>query len=298
MTADVHDTRALRPALDAIVRGTPWLMEVLRAVRDHGPTGAFVGAGAVRNTVWNALHGVDAVPPEGDVDVVYFGSSQSAEAHREALASRLPQHRWELTDQSTVHRWQSASLGRAVDPYPSVEAALRVWPETATAVAVALDASDVLHVIAPWGLGDLFALVLRPSPAILDARVFEQRVRDKGWCTRWPRLTVQAAWERGASVAVPEYREMVAVARRYLRGEVHFTALAGPTERAVFWGRVVGVHPAMHALAETWQRAVDAVWNEHGQHPVAMREDELRRRIADDLALTLNDEPATREPST
>ncbi|MEZ4390991.1 MAG: hypothetical protein R3A48_07845 [Polyangiales bacterium] len=88
---------------------------------------------------------------------------------------------------------------------------------------------------------------------------------------------------------LPEAREMVAAARRYVIGEVHFSELVGPTERCEFWARVYGVHPALHALAAEWQRLLDQTWNERGQHPVALPERELRRRIASHLGISLAD---------
>jgi hypothetical protein len=68
---------------------------------------------------------------------------------------------------------------------------MRFWPETATAVAVRLS-GDALEINAPLGLDDLFALLLRPTPCFSSARraIFDQRIADKKWLTRYPRVRI------------------------------------------------------------------------------------------------------------
>ena len=56
------------------------------------------------------------------------------------------------------------------------------------AVGVRLDADDRLHVEAPFGLADLFALRLRPNPR----RPFDNFARvAAGVVGRWPELSVE-----------------------------------------------------------------------------------------------------------
>jgi hypothetical protein len=78
---------------------------------------------------------------------------------------------------------------------------------------------------------------------------------------------------------------MVAIARRFLAGEVHFSQILVPAESCVFWAKVHGAHPAIQAMAAEWALLADRVWNEWGQHgrgqhlPV----EEIRQRVADDF---------------
>jgi uncharacterized protein len=46
-----------------------------------------------------------------------------------------------------------------------------------------------------FGLGDLFALNVRPTPAFTGEKlpIFQKRVREKLWLERWPRLKLVAA---------------------------------------------------------------------------------------------------------
>jgi hypothetical protein len=60
--------RNLEEQLRAIVKASLWLAELVGVVRRVGPRGAYVAAGAVRDTVWNALTGRPSEPPRADVN--------------------------------------------------------------------------------------------------------------------------------------------------------------------------------------------------------------------------------------
>jgi hypothetical protein len=89
-------------------------------------------------------------------------------------------------------------------------------------------------------------------------------------------------------IPVPEVRELVAVARRFVAAEVHFSHVLGPAESCVFWAKVHGAHPAIRALAAGWGLQADRVWNEWGQHGpgVHLSVEEFRRRVAEDVGET------------
>lgn len=183
MTGDIADVAR-------IVAATPWLCEVLRAIRDVAPPSWYVAAGAVRDTVWDALSGRPSAGPFGDIDVVYFDQNAApAEAYAAKLREMMPAYEWEVTNQALVHEWQSRR-GRVVAPYGSVEAAMSAWPETATAVGVTLAAAGRISVLAPLGLADLMSLTLRRNPQAVDPGAFSARVAHKRWRERWPTLRV------------------------------------------------------------------------------------------------------------
>ena len=177
--------------LRGIVLSPPWLVELLEAVRAVGPPGAYVAAGAVRDTVWDRLTGRTGSGPRADVDVVHFdadGDDAGDRAYERALRARVAVD-WEVTNQATVHLWH-ASRGVVVPAHRSVDEGLRSWPETATAVGARLDGRGGLEVLAPFGLEDLMSLQLRHNEAGADREVFWKRVRDKRWLERWPELKV------------------------------------------------------------------------------------------------------------
>jgi GNAT superfamily N-acetyltransferase len=75
-------------------------------------------------------------------------------------------------------------------PYKSSADAMSLWPETATAIGVRLDEADELHIAAPYGLADLYGIVLRRSPRFNNREYFLQRMRNKQWQRYWPKLQV------------------------------------------------------------------------------------------------------------
>ena len=180
----------------ALVRATPWFMDALRAGRSLGLVQWCIGAGALRNLVWDALHGQ---PPSAlaDVDLAYFCAADLSPARDATLqrqlaaqGSALP---WEVTNQAGVHLWFEACFGHAVEPLRSLEDAIASWPEPATAVGVWLDPHDALHVIAPHGLADLLDMRVRRNAARVSVQTYRDRCDSKRYTERWPRVVVEPA---------------------------------------------------------------------------------------------------------
>jgi hypothetical protein len=183
----------LADQLRELLASSPELLHVLGVVREVAPEGAYVAAGAIRDTVWNMLTGRPLQELEGDVDVVYFDAAETVDACRKyecELAQRLPQKRWEVTNQAHVHLWYRDASGGTVAPFRSVDEAMASWPETATAVGARLCVGGRLQILAPLGLDDLFSLVLRHNPVRVGTAVFLERVARKRWTERWPELKV------------------------------------------------------------------------------------------------------------
>jgi hypothetical protein len=154
------------------------LMQQLRAARALGLSDWAIGAGAVRNRTWNALFGTRHLP--ADVDLVYFDPSPSGKDEEANLRAELervcPGPCWEVVNQARVHEWFEADFGTATGPLPSLEAGVGTWPETATCVAVRLDANDELCVLAPHSLDDLLDGVLRAGPHCLRAKTRREAI--------------------------------------------------------------------------------------------------------------------------
>lgn len=175
--------------LRAIVRESDALMRALRAARSVGLPDWFVGAGAVRDLVWDRLHDRAERAPR-DVDVAFFDRSDlRRERDREAqaaLARALPGVAWDATNQAAVHLWYADVFGTSVAPLASCADALATWPETATCVGVRLTEDDEIEICAPLGLDDLFALVWRHNAVRASAAEFERRLARKDVASRWP----------------------------------------------------------------------------------------------------------------
>ncbi|MGK7865988.1 nucleotidyltransferase family protein [Falsiroseomonas sp. E2-1-a20] len=165
----------------AVLAASPGHGDALQALALAGPRGAWIGAGFVRNAVWDALSGVAPdVTALADLDVVHLDEASPDPVFEATLRAVRPTLPWSVTNQARM----SARHGHA--PYPDLGAALARWPETATAVAARLRAGR-LEILAPHGVADLLGFVLR-TPHGGDRAAMLARIAAKGWRTRWPRL--------------------------------------------------------------------------------------------------------------
>jgi len=179
-----------------IVAQSNWLMPALKAARGLGLESWCIGAGAIRNLVWDDLHGYQTPSALTDIDLAFFdpeatpGLDQELQGRlQQELAPGLP---WEVTNQALVHTWFESYFGHAVEPLQSLEDAIATWPEFATSVGVSLDADDQIQVIAPHGLDDLFAMRVQRNPRRVSVETYRARVQEKRYKERWPRVTVLA----------------------------------------------------------------------------------------------------------
>ncbi|MDQ3035379.1 MAG: nucleotidyltransferase family protein [Myxococcota bacterium] len=183
----------LEERLRAIVRESDALMSALRAARAVGLPDWYIGAGAVRDLVWDRLHDRAPRAPR-DVDVAFFDPSDLRRLRdheaQEALARALPGVPWEATNQAAVHLWYEAVFGVSVPPLASCDEALATWPETVTCIGVRLRDDDAIEICAPLGLEDLFELVWRYNPVRASLDAFERRLARKDVAQRWPRARI------------------------------------------------------------------------------------------------------------
>lgn len=172
-----------------LIQNDPWRMEALRAARSLELPDWLIGAGFVRNPVWDYLHGYTTPTPTTDIDVVYFDPgnlSEEVEKEYEAQLRTMMNADWSVTNQARM-----AKLNNQPAEYVSTEDALAHWPETATAIGVQLNPDDTLRLIAPHGISDLVTLQLRMTPGFTQGhRVILERVEKKQWLKKWPKLRV------------------------------------------------------------------------------------------------------------
>lgn len=171
----------------AILRSDKDVMALLRAVRDMGPRNAWIGAGCIRNAVWNVLLAPPHPVPPTDIDCIYFDresrTSGRNRGYEKTFEQKFPGTTWEFINQATAHGMNGDA------PYQSAGDALRHWPETATAVAARLDDRNQIHLLAPYGVEDLVQGRVRKSPKA-RAESFSSRLRKKRWSEKWPGLTI------------------------------------------------------------------------------------------------------------
>ena len=194
MAVDPQD--ALRRRLIEVVLTSPWFLPALGCVRQLGLDDWCIGAGAVRNLVWDALCGRTVPSPLADIDVAYFDEADTSSSRDRRLTERLmriePQLPWEVTNQAGVHRWFERHFGHPVAPLRSLAEAVSTWPEFATSVGVTMRRDGTIDVLAPHGLDDLFGMVIRRNPARVSLETYRARTVAKRYVERWPGVTVIA----------------------------------------------------------------------------------------------------------
>ena len=177
------------PVIANLIASDRWRMEVLRAVRSLELPDWLIGAGFVRNPVWDNLHGYDKPTPLSDIDVAYFDPndlSEETEKRYEKNLRSIINENWSVTNQARM-----APINKFYRDYLTTADALGHWPETATAIGVKLDNNDNIEVVAPHGTDDLMSLTLRMTPDFPGGReYFLERIEKKQWLIKWPKLTI------------------------------------------------------------------------------------------------------------
>jgi hypothetical protein len=172
----------------ALIRQDEWMMEILRAARGLNLPDWMIGAGFVRNKIWDNLHGYPERTPLTDIDLIFFDPkdvSWDREIKLEAQAKTLIDAPWSIKNQARMH------LNNNDAPYESSTDALSRWVETPTCVAITLDGSGHVSLIAPFGIDDLINLRVAPNPKFpAPPQDYIARHTKKNWQKIWPRLAI------------------------------------------------------------------------------------------------------------
>lgn len=187
-------TASLESDLDRILRASPGVMHVLTGMRDQELDQWRLFSGAVYQTVWN--HQTGREPGHGlrDYDIGYWDPDTSWDAEdviiqRVASAFDEPfKSTVEVRNQARVPIWFESHFGEPYAPLDQADQALERFVAPAFAVGVRLEPDDSLSVAAPFGMEDLFAMVLRPNPNRPLAGDWDKVVGKL--TTRWPELKV------------------------------------------------------------------------------------------------------------
>lgn len=176
----------------ALLETDPWRMDCLQIVRSLQLPDWYIGAGFLRNAIWDALHDKPVPTLLNDVDVIYFDPGDlgaEAEAQLEATLTALaPDVAWQVRNEARMH------IPNQHAPYRDSADAIAHWPETPTCVGVRLETDDSLTIAAPYGLSENWSLRVAPNPVVpCPIELFNQRVFDKRWLEIWPRLQVHRA---------------------------------------------------------------------------------------------------------
>jgi uncharacterized protein len=185
----------LRKRLIEIVRATPPLMRVLSVARRLCLPDWLVFSGAVYQPVLNHLTGRPLDYGIKDYDLGYFDASDLSYEAEDAVIRRVKaafdeplRSKVEVRNQARVHLWFEAKFGEPYGPLSSTAEALKRFASATFAVGVRLESDDRLHIEAPFGLADLFALRLWPNPRRKTVG-FARTAADVR--RRWPEVVVE-----------------------------------------------------------------------------------------------------------
>ncbi|MDF5713671.1 MAG: nucleotidyltransferase family protein [Rhizonema sp. NSF051] len=149
---------------------------VLPAITQVNLPNWWLAGGAVRNTVWHSIFGDDCKLFIKDFDIAFFdieGERSQEQAAKAILIEQFPNHQFDIKNQASFARWR---VGRRT--YNSTEDGITDWLHTATAVGVKLDAQGQWQFFTPYGLDDLFAGIVRPTPAHTYDQNAEQKAAE------------------------------------------------------------------------------------------------------------------------
>ena len=186
----------LNARLVDVVCADSGLMYVLTTVRSLGLNDWRVFSGAVYQSVWNAVTGRPVGYGRKDYDLGYFDPDTSWDAEdgvirRVAAAFEEPfRTEVEVRNQARVHLWFPDRFGEPYEALTGTDEALARFVAPAFAVGVRLEADDSISIAAPFGLEDVFGMVLRPNPNRPLAKGWDKAVSRAR--ARWPELTVIA----------------------------------------------------------------------------------------------------------
>lgn len=185
----------LEQRLRAALEGSPVLWSVIQNAQQLGLENYCIGAGCVAQTVWNRQNGLPPLWGISDIDLAYYNAGDLSWEGEDAVIRQarslfgvLPLS-LDIKNQARVHLWYGEKFGTNIPPYPSLEAAIRTWPTTSTAIGVRLRHGE-LSVFAPFGLEDLFSQRVRPNRVQVSQADYEKK------CARWGKIWDTLTFEK------------------------------------------------------------------------------------------------------
>ncbi len=170
-----------------LIKKDKWMIKILKITRDLDLPDWWIGAGFVRNKIFDYLHEYKKRTKLNDVDIIYFDIKDVSEETEEKLQEKLKKIdssiNWSVTNQARMSKFNGDK------PYKSTEDGLAHWNETATCVGVKLNKNNNLVLLAPHGIKDLVNLVIRMNPLSAHRKFdFVKRLKTKNWKKKWPKL--------------------------------------------------------------------------------------------------------------
>ena len=169
------------------------LYAIIEKASKTGLKNYYIGAGCITQTVWNYQAGLELSNGISDIDFVYFDNSDLSFEAENAIINSITnvvapcKIKLDIKNQARVHLWYKERFGYDIKPYESIESAINTWPTTATSIGVRLE-NNKLKVYAPFGLNDLFGMIVKANKIQITEEIYMQKVQK--WIAKWPTLKI------------------------------------------------------------------------------------------------------------
>ena len=173
------------------------LKEILVRLQETSLENYYIGAGSINQTIFNYYHDNKLDFGINDYDIVYFDRDTSYEKEDEIIKEVEEKlngidAKFDIKNEARVHIWYSEKYHTKKEAYTSVENAVSRWGTTVTCVGVRLE-KDKLKVFAPYGLNDIFNMIIKPVKC--DSTKEQYDARCKKWKEKWPKLEI-VSWDK------------------------------------------------------------------------------------------------------
>lgn len=150
-------------------------------------------AGCIWQPYLNRRSGRPPMDLINDYDIFYYDADLSFEAEDRVIRRAAELFRdidgvVEIRNQARIHLWYPARFGCPCPPMSSVADAIARFPVLGTCLGLSAAGDGGLHLIAPYGLDDLEAGILRPNPRCVDPTAFKRKAAS--YQARWPWLRI------------------------------------------------------------------------------------------------------------
>ena len=183
--------------LESILNKSKKIKEISRVLEQYSKENQdfknyYLAAGCINQTIFNYYHNYDLDYGIGDYDIVYYDEDTSYEKEDiiiKDLKERLKylDLKFDIKNEKRVHIWYNEKYKTNRKEYESVEDAISKWGTTITCLGVRME-NNKLIVCAPYGLNDLFNLILRPVKIDFTKEDYEKKVTK--WTSKWELLKV------------------------------------------------------------------------------------------------------------
>ena len=158
-----------------------WIEEILTRFDEIDLPDSWLVAGCVAQTIWNLRCKQPAELGIKDVDLIYFdaqdlsGETEAGHERRVRDLFRALPLKLDVKNEARVHLWYKDRFGYPIEPYSSSADAIATFPTTATSVGIRRIFGK-FECCAPFGLDDLFGLVVRPNKRQITRAIYEAKI--------------------------------------------------------------------------------------------------------------------------